>query len=352
MGESRSRVRRTGLYAPFFVACLALWVGACGEQPPDSASLQGETMGTRWHVTVVPGDGTEVPAGLQSRIQQTLDEIDASMSTYQPESELNGLNDHPVGEPFSVSDPFMEVLVLAEEVYRATDGAFDPTVGPLVDLWGFGPEPGPAEGMPNQARIETLREHLGFDAVELDPATGEVTRLRDVGIDLSAVAKGYAADQVAELLRDQGVDRYMVEIGGEMALAGRNPRGMPWQIAVERPEAGDRRVHRIIGVTDTGLATSGDYRNFFEEGGVRYSHTIDPRTGYPVRHQLVSVTVANVSSGRADALATAFMVMGARESLAFAAEHDVAVLTLTRSEAGLDEAHSPAFEPYFPEGEE
>lgn len=352
MAECWRQTRRTGLCAPFFVVWLALWLAACGDPSPDSASLQGDTMGTTWHVTVVPGEGGGVPEGLRARIQSVLDDVDASMSTYRPESELSRLNAHPVGKPFSVSAPFMEVLVLSREVYRATDGAFDPTVGPLVDLWGFGPEPGPADGMPDPARIDALRERLGFDAVELDPAAGEVTRLRDVGIDLSAVAKGYAADRVAELLRDQGVDRYMVEIGGEMALAGRNPRGVPWQIAVERPESGERRVHRIIGVTDTGLATSGDYRNYFEHEGVRYSHTIDPRTGYPVRHGLVSVTVAEVSSGRADALATAFMVMGAREALTFAAEHDVAVLTLTRSEEGFDEAHSPAFEPYLPEEEE
>ncbi len=244
----------------------------------------------------------------------------------------------------------MDVLELAREIHRATGEAFDPTVGPLVDLWGFGPSPR-ERSTPDPERIDALRAKLGYDALSLEPRAGTVTRQRDIRIDLSAVAKGYAADRVAELLRDNGVDRYMVEVGGEMALSGQNDRGIPWQIAVERPVSGQRMVQQVVAITDVGLATSGDYRNYFEEEGVRYSHTIDPRTGRPVSHKLASVTVAADTSARADAFATAFMVMGPDKTLAFAREQDMAVFVLVRSGAGFEGFPSPAFEPYLSETE-
>src|SRR5690606_2494079 len=176
-----------------------------------------------------------------------------------------------------------------------------------------------------------------------------VIKNKDLSLDLSAVAKGYAADKVAELLRRQGLSRYMVEVGGEMALAGVNIRNTPWQIAIEQPLSSTRSVQRVVSVTDAGVATSGDYRNYFEKEGRRYSHTLDPRSGYPITHRLASVTVIADNSARADALATAFMVMGTKATLDYAAQQNVPVVALSKTGDGFKENYSHPFKPFLNE---
>lgn len=344
VAEAVGNVRKTGPLASFLVVCGLLLVAACApaERP---LSYSGQTMGTSYQVTVVAAEDG-VPGDLGERIQAVLDDVDGRMSTYKDDSELNRLNRAPPGEPFRVSPQLMAVLQLSQQVYQLSGGAFDPSVGPLVDLWGFGPSHHP-ERIPDQAEIDGLRGKSGFHQLILDPEGHTATRQTDISLDLSAVAKGYGADRVAELLRTLGLTRYMVEVGGEMALAGLNARGTPWRIAVERPVVEAREVEQVISVTDAGVATSGDYRNYFEQDGVRYSHTLDPRDGYPVSHNLASVTVVGATSALADALATAYLVMGTAQALAHAEANQVAIMTLSKGGDGFEEAHSPAFTPYL-----
>jgi thiamine biosynthesis lipoprotein len=333
----------TGLCASFLFALAVLLAGCGGEQA--ALVFSGQTMGTSYHIKVVPGE-VPVPGDIEAGVFAALDAVDRAMTTYDDQSELMRLNRAPLGEAFPVSAPLFEVLAIAHRVYRDSAGAFDPTVGPLVDLWGFGPAPGD-DRVPSDGAIDALRANLGYDALGLDAEPPRATRRRDIRLDLSAVAKGYGADRAAAYLRGLGFDDFMVEVGGEMALAGHNAEGKPWQVAVETPTSDGRGIQRIIGVSDAGLATSGDYRNYFERDGVRFSHTIDPRSGRPIRHGLASVTVIMPTAAEADALATAFMVMGEDEALRLAEARDIPLFLLVKEGDGFAERWSRAFAPYL-----
>ena len=211
---------------------------------------------------------------------------------------------------------------------------------------GFGPE-FHQDQIPSKERIETVLQSVGFEHLLLDPKASTVTKSAPISLDLSAVAKGYAADQVADLLASEGYQNALVEIGGEMVLRGLSARGENWRIAVEKPVEGQAGVvHEALALTGVGVATSGDYRNFFEKEGVRYSHTIDPLTGYPVTHELASVTVVMPSCALADAFATAFTVLGAEKGLALANENGIAALFIERSENGFETRYSDAMKSY------
>jgi len=341
--------RKTGPLASFFIVALACLVSACSPYKEESHFFGGQIMGTTYHVTVI-ADAKEVPENLAAQIKTALEDIDGKMSTYKPDSELSRLNRAPLNEPQIISPELMDVLSLAMEIYLDSGGAFDPSVGPLVDLWGFGPSIH-EDRVPSDDEIVERLGSLGFATLEIVKDQSTVIKHKAISIDLSAIAKGYAADKVGELLREQGITRYMVEVGGEMLLSGHNGHGNPWRIAVERPALGHREVQGIVQVTDAGVATSGDYRNYFEKNGKRYSHTIDPRTGYPIEHSLASVTVVTDSSARADALATVFMVKGEDEALRYAKERGIAIMTISKRNHDFVERFSPAFEPYLKEVE-
>ena len=333
---------------------LILWLTAslagCGENRSSEAAasaFSGEIMGTVYHVKVVPGDD-DLPGDLGQRIFDVLSDVDQRMSTYKPDSELNQLNRAEVGKAIPVSAPLLDVLTLSRKVYRESGGAFDPTVAPLVNLWGFGPD-FHEDSIPAESAIAQLLAEVGYNHLDIDQEQAAVRKDRALSLDLSAVAKGYAVDQVAALLDTLDIANYMVEVGGEMAMLGHNDRGQPWQIAIEKPQASSRSVQQIVAIEEGAIATSGDYRNYFEKEGVRFSHTIDPRTGYPISHSLASVTVIADNCGYADALATAFMVMGAERALALAEERNIAVFTLSKTQDGFTAAHSSAFEPYLKE---
>lgn len=267
-------------------------------------------MGTTWSVLLSKRPSGVDPASLQTLLQRQLDRINSLMSTYDPASEVSRFNDSSSSDWFSVSAETAEVVELAQEISRLSDGAFDISVGPLVDLWGFGPRPR-GDRHPADSTVEAVRRQVGYRHLNVrrSPA-GLRKNIPSLRIDLSAIAKGYAVDKLAETLIAHGVDDMVVEIGGEMRIKGRHPDGRPWQIAIEKPEPGQMAVERVFTVTNTGLATSGNYRNFFVEDGQRYGHTIDPATGRPVRHRLASATVLAPACARADALATALMALG------------------------------------------
>ncbi len=302
-------------------------------------------MGTTYHVKVVSSKTAEAPA-LQSDIDSLLADINQSMSTYIPDSEINRFSHWPIGKVFPASDAFLEVMIMARDIYRLSSGAFDPTVGPLVDLWGFGPTQG-NDQVPEDAAIQELLADIGFDKIAIDRESKTITRLHALTVDLSAIAKGYAVDRVSELLTDRKFGNHMVEIGGELRLSGLNAQEKPWQIAIEAPVNELGAVQRIVSITEEGLATSGDYRNYFEKDGKRFSHTIDPLTGKPIEHNLASVTVVRKTSAEADGLATAFMVMGVNKAKALADAEDIAAFFVVKGGSGFQEQYSRAFAGYL-----
>ena len=329
-----SRAATTLLFL-FIAAIVSAIVAGCGDAGREHFKLDGATMGTHYHITVV--ERAELATNqreLQQAIDQQLALINEQMSTYRDDSELSQLNAAPVDQWVDVSANLFDVLVMSLELGWLSNGAFDITVGPLVNLWGFGPggESGKVE-VPSAARIAEQLALTGFQAIEFNLANSDIRKRRAVTLDLSAIAKGYAVDKVAELLIYAGYTDFMVEIGGELRLQGNSPRGTPWRIAIERPEAATLgRAHAAVSISNAGMATSGDYRNYFELDGKRYSHTIDPTTGYPIDHALASVTVIADSAAYADGLATAINVMGPELGMQLADQQGVAVYMIVKTE--------------------
>ncbi|UCE90600.1 MAG: FAD:protein FMN transferase [Pseudomonadota bacterium] len=322
-------------------------LGACSEQvPPADTVLRGPTMGTTYTVKVVKNPPSLDREKLSSDITGMLDDINAKMSTYDESSELSRFNRADNTEWVTASSELVTVVADAHAVSELTRGAFDVTVGPLVELWGFGPT-FTADSIPESAAIEHARARVGFRRIETrtDPPAIRKTHA-DAAIDLSAIAKGYAVDRLAQHLESLGVRDFLVEIGGEIRTGGVNTRGAPWRIAVERPVATARTVYDGVELRNAAIATSGDYRNFFEHDGTRYSHTIDPNTGQPVTHSLASVTVLHPSAMRADALATALLVLGPEAGYRLAERHHVAALFITRDGDDFADKATPLFEQY------
>lgn len=301
-------------------------------------------MGTTYAVTLI-GVEANIAQALEQEVADELVGINRIFSTYIADSELNRLNEHPIGEPLRISAALLEVLKMSQAIFHGSGGAFDPTVMPLVNLWGFGPEKR-ADGVPASTAIEDVLRTVGFDALELDTANQTATRTRDISIDLSAIAKGYGVDLLVALMERRAVQNFMIDIGGELRVSGHNAEGRPWRIAIE-DASGAYGAATVIAVTDRGIATSGDYRNYFEQGGKRYSHTIDPRDGYPIDHNLASATVIAANAGLADGWATALSVIGSEKALAIADREDIAVLLLVKTPEGFELQVNSAFEVYM-----
>ena len=303
--------------------------------------LTGTSMGTTWSVRWV---GTASPEDLRAGIQGRLDTVVAQMSSWEPESHLSRFNRAAAGTWQELPAEFMTVLDCALAVAAETGGAFDPSIGPLTDLWGFGPRPGPTEGPPMAALLLPAQAGVGWQRLRLDLQGGRALQPGGLHLDLSGIAKGYAVDLVAEHLAALGIRSFLVEIGGELRGHGVKPDGTPWWVELEMPpgeEAGQDGI--IAALHEMAIATSGDYRRFFRHAGRRYSHTLDPRTGWPVAESLASVTILHPSCMRADALATALSVLGTEAGLDHARQHDIAALFLTRENGRLREHMSPAF---------
>ena len=322
---------------------LCLFVTACSNKNHELIPLTGAVMGTYYMVEVVdPPEGLTL-MGLDEDISRLLHDVDARMSTYRTDSELSRFNAAQSTEWFPVSSDLIEVIDQALQVSRDTDGAFDVTIGPLVNLWGFGPEL-QADRVPTEQQIRSALARVGYQHVQIREQPPAIRKgIESVYIDLSALAKGYAVDRVAEHLERLGIKNYMVEVGGELRLKGHNERGTPWKIAVEKPTPGERDIYGVMQLENHGVATSGDYRNYFEKDGQRYSHTIDPRTGRSIDHSLASVTVIADTSMYADAFATALMVAGPVDGLKLAQEQDIAAYFIIKSG---DEFTATATEPF------
>ncbi len=306
--------------------------------------VRGATMGTYYVVKIAAeGISEERARELQGVIERQLDDVNAKMSTYLDDSEISRFNRHLETTPFAISDSTFEVMSEALEIGELTGGALDVTVGPLVNAWGFGAESSAPEL--GEQQIAELLERIGFHRLELDADARTVRKLRpDLYCDLSSIAKGHAVDRVAEALAAEGFSDVWVEVGGEVRASGSNAEGKTWRLGIERPRLEPGMLQRIVPLDDASVATSGDYRNYRERDGVRFSHIIDPRTGWPIRHRLTSVSVVHPRCMVADALATALLVLGPEEGMELARREDLAVLFLLRDGESFTELMTPRFE--------
>ena len=305
--------------------------------------LQGNTMGTTYNIKVV-GENLDVEK-LQQGIDQELKQLNQEMSTYITDSELSKFNQSTSLDSLEISAGLSRVVKEAIRLGKLSDGALDVTVGPLVNLWGFGPEYRP-ETVPSDELLATTKARVGLDKLVFEDGKLGKT-IPNLYVDLSTIAKGYGVDLVAEFIEANGISNYLIEIGGEMRLKGFKHTGELWHVAIEKPLSTERAVHQIIIPKDNAVATSGDYRIYFEADGQRFSHIIDPETGKPINHKLVSVTVIHPSSMTADGLSTAMMVMGEKKALAFAEENDLAVYIIAKTDHGFVEQSTVKFMQYL-----
>ena len=336
-------------YSAPILFCLLL--SCSGQQQTNSIyqeegliTLQGSIFGTTYSIKYPIGKGAERPEKIQQKVMTRLEEIDNLMSTWKEDSQLSRFNRLPPHQTMEVDQELIAMLVLSSMMNRISEGAFDITVGPLVNLWGFGPQGRADEAkqaIPTKEELEAARANTGTSHLLI--GRDSLNKKTSLYLDLSAIAKGYAVDEAGRVLQQLEINNYLVEIGGELFARGRKPNGDKWQIAIEEPTGKALSVHKTIGLENLGMATSGDYRNYYEKGGVRYSHTIDPRTMKPVFHQLASATVVHRSTAMADAFATALMVMGTKKALNFAKKHNLAVYLIKREEEGFSNHFSAAF---------
>ena len=325
--------------------CVLLLLSAC-DKDSRGPQVSGETMGTSYSMQWHSEDESLHIKTIRLAAEKRLVEINQLMSTYIPDSQLSLYNAQDHSGWFAANPELISVLDDAYNVSQASNGAFDITIGPLVNLWGFGPK---LEGFsfPSETEVRIAKLTLGWDRIRTQQQPPAIFKpAENIYVDLSAIAKGYAVDQLALLLENFGIENYMVEIGGEIKASGIAEHGAAWRIGIETPMHAGRGMEAVIALNNLGVATSGDYRNYFEHEGKSYSHTIDPRTGYPVKHNLASVTVLHESTTVADAWATALLVLGPQEAYAYAEENDLAILLITREEHGYVKTFSSRMRPF------
>ncbi|MEO1303736.1 MAG: FAD:protein FMN transferase [Pseudomonadota bacterium] len=324
-----------------------LFCFACGNTPMP-IEISGQTMGTTYRV-VVTDQAMEMNAeSFRVLVEATLEQVNADYSNWDPDSEVSRFNASESLEFVEISHGFRQMMSLSDAVFHATDERFDLTLTPVIDLWGFGTS-GAVETRPNDTDLKAAMSLVGQTRVIERSSDGRQLRKTRPGatIYLTAVAKGYGIDAVAAALADAGATDFMVEIGGDLFVSGQSARGNKWMIGIERPEPGMRQVEEIVALTEVGMATSGDYRNYFEQDGVRFSHIIDATTGAPITHRTASVTVIAESALAADAWATALLVVGAEEGLQIAAENRVDALFIVKQNSRNGDTFEHVMTPGF-----
>ena len=324
------------------VMLTVLLLAACGDRAP-SYELSGHAMGTRYSVKVAQAMPGPVRERLQREIELVLEDVENGMSTWLVHSEVSKFNASRSTEWFEVSEGTCRAVEEANGVSRLSGGAFDVTVGPLVNLWGFGPDPARWEP-PAQSEIDAALERVGYQRLHTDCGQPALRKdVPDLYVDLSGYAKGLAVDRVAHRLESRDIHRYLVEIGGELRLRGLDADGEPWSVAIETASDTRPGVLLTLSLSDMAVATSGDYRNFFEYEGRRYSHLIDPRTGRPTTHDLAAVTVLAPRAALADAWATALLVLGPDEGFDLAVREQIPAAFQLRTNDGFREKLTPGF---------
>ncbi|ACO77681.1 thiamine biosynthesis lipoprotein [Azotobacter vinelandii CA] len=332
---------------PAIVAALAATMAGCmfSEQVE---SFVGPTMGSTYSVKYVQRRGTPAKEELQRETEAILADLDRQVSTYRSDSDIERFNTLPTGSCAAVPDEVRTLVAAGERLSVESEGALDLTVGPLLDLWGFGPH-GHGEQVPDAEAIAAARQRVGHQYLRID---GErLCKDAPVQVDFNSIAAGHAVDRVAARFEALGVDSYLVEITGELKARGHKPDGTPWRIAIEAPHDNERVAQRIIALDGYAVSTSGDYRNFFEQNGKRYSHTVDPRLGAPVAHRLAAVTVVDPSALRADGLSTVLMVLGEERGLAFAEQRGIAAFLVIRDGQAFVTKSTATFDRLFGKGD-
>jgi thiamine biosynthesis lipoprotein len=325
-------------------------LAGCEQPASDRPMLEihGRTMGTFYGVKVV-GDFPGGQAALQTQVDALLKHYNDEISTYDPKSALSTFNQQQNTAPFPVSQEMADIVISAIRVGQRTQGVLDVTVGPLVNLWGFGPDKRPVK-VPTEAQITAARSRVGINRLHVDVSADHAELRKDIPnmyVDLSTVGEGFGADKVADFLESRGVHNYLVEIAGASRSRGLNAKGEPWKLAIQKPTDELDEVQAIVKPDGRAISTSGSYRNYYELDGQRYSHIIDPATGKPITHRLVSATVITPTALEADGLDTALMVMGPEKAMAFAKQQRLAVYLVIKTDKGFKAEYSESFEPYL-----
>jgi thiamine biosynthesis lipoprotein len=327
---------------------ICLFILGCDSPPEAPIVIRGMTMGTNYSISLV-SESQNTMEELQTEIDALLVTINNQMSTYLDNSELSRINQNKSDDWIDISPELYEVISTALEIGRLTGGEFDITVGNMVNLWGFGPDNLPVN-IPDDESIKNALNASGYHGIEMrSPAYAIKKQNPDIYLDLSGIAKGYAVDRVSDYLEGLNFQSYLVDIGGEIRAKGQKQDGEHWRIGIEKPLVDGREVQRVIPLSDMAMATSGDYRNFFIHDGIRYSHTIDPRTGRPILHNLLSVTVLDDSAMVADAMATALMVMGPGDGIIFAEKNGISAYFIQSDPNEISEKISSRFARYLGE---
>ena len=315
------------------------------QRAADSALiLEGRTMGTFWRVSLA-GVSPDRKEKLQKQVQEQLDNDDRELSTWKPESVLSRFNRYRGNEPQPVSDNMADIVTLSLRIGQKTHGEMDITVGPLVNLWGFGPDKQPVR-IPSQARIDAARALTGLQHLRvIQRREGAYLQkdLPDLYVDLSTVGEGFATDHLARLMEQEGINNYLVSVGGAVLTRGKNPQGKPWRVAIQKPTDKENAVQALVDLQGHGISTSGSYRNYYELDGQRLSHIIDPETGRPIQHRLVSATVIATTAMEADGWDTGLMVLGEEKAKALALREHLAVFLIIRQGNGFTTWMSPQF---------
>ena len=315
MKNNSNRFKATSIFiTTALMIVFVLMFHGCGMQK--EVLLTGKTMGTTYHIKIVAGYFQNI-SGLKGSIEKKLKEINNSMSTYIKDSEISQFNAlSRAGEKFYISDDFFYVMTVAKKIFSLTDGAWDGTIKPLVDLWGFGVSNNNNK-IPSEKEIQNALLHTGFNHINISPHRYLVKTKKSISLDLASIAKGFAVDQMAAIIKKEGIQNFLVEIGGEGYASGVRKDRKPWNIGINMPrkDAPIDQVYKVLTLQNKAFATSGDYRNFFEQNGKRFSHILDPRNGFPILNGMVSVSVVANTCTFADGLATAIMVMGHKKGL-------------------------------------
>ncbi|MES1926870.1 FAD:protein FMN transferase [Salinisphaera sp. T31B1] len=349
MQDPKTQTARAGRYGRLLI----LWVCAialAGCSPRDEPiRVSGPAQGTTFNVTVMSPDGVD-QASVASAVQRVIDTVDDQMSTWRDDSEISRFNRAPAGEWVPVSGDLAKITRQALALGRQTNGAFDVTLGPILKVWGFGAGADVPSKLPTTETLNAAREKTGIGQIDVRMEPPALRKKVDgITLDLAGLAQGYTVDRIADALRQLGAEHFLAELGGELYAQGTKESDKPWRIGVEKPEAGVRTIERVVGLADAGMTTSGDYRDYFELDGHRFSHTIDPRTGRPVAHDLRAVTVIAQDAMTADAMATALLVMGPEAGLRYANANGIAALFVRGNDDAYTESNSKAFEPYLKE---
>lgn len=326
---SDSLLRRMQNFRLITLVAMAFAFTVSGCHRASSLRFEGKAQGTTYHVTVVACEPKQTPHALQERVENRLAEIDRALSSYRDDSELNHVNQASIGEWISLSSDLYAVLQASRKISEQSEGAFDVTVAPLIDLWGFGRQR--KEGIiPSDADIAQALALVDYRQLEIDAGQSRAKKHTTLKVDINGIAQGYTVDQLAQVLSASGCVDYLIEVGGELRLSGHNAEQKLWRIGIETPADGFGGIEQAVSATNVGMTTAGDYHDYFEKEGVRYSHTIDPRTGKPVTHKLASVTVIAVDAIVADGLDTALEVMGPDAGYDFAQKNNIAAFFVVR----------------------